>query len=417
MKWQDIKHCEQADVYKGQKLAGKITRTKDGSRFRYDDEFLEHSKSKKHRYGIAYNLPPTQVEYQTKGANLHPYFAGLLPEGLRLKAIVKNVKTSEDDLLSILIAAGADCIGDISVIAGGQLPMEGPPSAHADIDNLQAVRFSDLFDESIYFSDKAGPSSEASIPGIQEKISAGMISFPLKGKRGEGLFILKLSHPRNPKIVENEHFFMKMGKACGLQVASTSVVKDKDGNSGLLVQRFDRCYDAKTSQHKKIHQEDACQFLDIYPSEKYRVSMAQIADGIKRYSSIPILDIGKLIRLQAFSYFTANGDLHAKNISLASNEESGEISMTPCYDIVSTLPFGDNHMALKFEGRDDNLKRKDFVTFGSRYGVREAATNKILDELIHKSATWIGRVEEIGLTEKQTSHLHRTMKKRLEDLA
>lgn len=414
MKWQDIKHCEEADVYQREQLAGKIIRTKEGSLFRYNEAYLEQLKQSGRKSGIAYNLSPDKAEHQTKGSNLHPYFAGLLPEGLRLKAIVKNVKTSEDDLLSILIAAGADCIGDVSVIAGGQLPSEFPPSA--DVENLQTVKFSDLFDQSIYFSDKTGPSTEASIPGIQEKISAGMISFPLKGKKGRGLFILKLSNPRNPKIVENEHFFMSMGKACGLEVASTSIVRDIDGNPGLLVERFDRQYDKTSNHHVRVHQEDACQFLDVYPSEKYRVPTSRIAEGLERFSNIPILDIGKMIRLVAFSYLVGNGDLHAKNISIATNPITGEVSMTPAYDIVSTIPYADQKMALKFEGRDDNLKGSDFVNFGERYGVKKAAVKSILEELNELSRTFVDRVGEIGMDKKQTEHLGRVLSKRREDL-
>ncbi len=92
-----------------------------------------------------------------------------------------------------------------------------------------------------------------------------MISFPLKGKKGKGLFILKLSNPKSPKIVENELFFMKMARDCGLEVAPTTLVRDKNGQSGLLVERFDRRFTPKSDHSIKVHQEDACQILDRYP--------------------------------------------------------------------------------------------------------------------------------------------------------
>jgi serine/threonine-protein kinase HipA len=47
------------------------------------------------------------------GDNLPPFFAGLLPEGRRFSALVKKLKTSEDDLFSLLAMVGTDCIGDI----------------------------------------------------------------------------------------------------------------------------------------------------------------------------------------------------------------------------------------------------------------------------------------------------------------
>jgi len=50
------------------------------------------------------------------GGALPAYFAGLLPEGRRLSALRRAVKTSADDELSLLLAVGADAIGDVQVV-------------------------------------------------------------------------------------------------------------------------------------------------------------------------------------------------------------------------------------------------------------------------------------------------------------
>lgn len=73
-------------------------------------------------------------------------------------------------------------------------------------------------------------------------------------------------------------------------------------------------------------------------------------------------------------------------------------------------------MALKFEGRDDNLRRRDFIAFGERFGVRGAAVEAMLDRLCADALPWVGRVGEIGLDARKTSSLQRTMRKRLVDL-
>ena len=80
---------ERADVWRESSRVGTLARTSHGSFFEYDE------------------------------VNLPPFFAGLLPEGLRLRALVQRVKTSEDDLFSLLLAAGADTVGDLSVVAQG----------------------------------------------------------------------------------------------------------------------------------------------------------------------------------------------------------------------------------------------------------------------------------------------------------
>jgi serine/threonine-protein kinase HipA len=119
----------------------------------------------------------------------------------------------------------------------------------------------------------------------------------------------------------------------------------------------------------------------------------------------------------AFSYLVANGDLHAKNVSLHTSPDDGRVELTPAYDVLSSLPYGDRSMALSFDGRDDNLKRAAFVAFGERHGVRRAATVAILDELCDVAPEWIARVAEIGLEPRKTADLTRVMKKRRGDLA
>ena len=93
--------------------------------------------------------------------------------------------------------------------------------------------------------------------GVQDKLSPSVISFPF-ATRGQR-WLLKLNPSDKPPLVENESFFMTMTAACGLEVAKTHLVKDRDGASGLLVSRFDRRREGR--QWRGVHQEDACQFL------------------------------------------------------------------------------------------------------------------------------------------------------------
>ncbi len=409
----DQAKANSAHVYRRNTLIGTITRTKTGSVFEYNSSFLESlsSEQKESEMGTAFHLPYSRPKTETVGVNLHPYFAGLLPEGLRLKSLIQKVKTSEDDLLSLLVAAGSDCIGDIFVLPKGILPEAH--STVADLGKLNEIVFSELFAKVISFGTEI---DEVSIPGVQNKISASMISFPVRGAKDPYSYILKLTPPDKPRIIQNEHFFLRMAKACGLKVNETTIVKDQVNADGLLIKRFDRAPTKGSHDRLALHQEDACQFLNRYPADKYLIPMSEIAEGIQ-LCSVPIIEMGKLIRLYAFSYLIANGDLHAKNISIYNSPHTGRIELTPAYDILSTLPYGDQKMALKLDGKDDNLKRKDFITFGKRYGVAERATEAILNKIIIASEQWINRLEEIGLDEKKTSQLRRVIKKRTQDLS
>ena len=393
-------------VWRGDVIAGRLTRTQDGGLFEYDKEFVAQQRPSWDR-GLAYHLPYDSPRVETRGTNVHTFFAGLLPEGVRLRALVRRVKTSEDDLLSLLVAAGADCIGDVSVTQDEEAPDVRPT---IDLSRLSETSFRELLVESL--AGKHG--EEPMLPGVQEKISAGMISLPLRAAEGRrASFILKLTPEQTPRLVENEHFFLRMAADAGLAVARAELTRDRDGETGLLVERFDRVVSGRTVL--KVHQEDACQFLERYPADKYALSCADIARGVVELAAAPLPEVAKLLRLYAFSYLIANGDLHAKNVSLRTTLD-GRVELTPAYDVLSTLPYGDRSMALPLDGRDDNLKRATFIEFGERFGVRARATAAILDELCDVAPAWIARLDEIGLPARKTADLGRVMKKRRDDL-
>jgi HipA-like protein len=97
-------------IYKNTVLCGFLRRRGDGgAEFTYDPSYLLNSEVK----NLCFNMKKKKESFVQHGVNLHPYFAGLLPEGLRLKYLLQKVKTSPDDLFSLFASIGADCIGDV----------------------------------------------------------------------------------------------------------------------------------------------------------------------------------------------------------------------------------------------------------------------------------------------------------------
>lgn len=396
-----------ADVYKGATRIGTLERTSHGARFSY---LPEHASAHLDEPGHAasFRLPPRAEPYEVFGTNLHPFFAGLLPEGLRLRALVRVLKTSEDDLFSLLAASGGDTVGDVYVTEPGEPAREHAPVA--DVRDLGAVTFDELLERSLRFDRER---SDATVAGVQPKVSAAMISLPVRSASKRRAYILKPTPIDYPRLAENEAFFMQLAQRCGLPSARTSLVHDATGRSGLLVERFDRVPDGSGGL-TRLHQEDACQLLDRYPADKYRLTLADVA-GALEVCSAPLPERLKLLRLQAFSYLIANGDLHAKNVSV--QVVDGRVALTPVYDLLSTLPYGDRRMALGMEGRDDNLKAADFVHFGQRVGLRPAAVQQMLRALCDKVARCLPRLAVIGLPAAKIDHLSQVMTERLAHLS
>lgn len=397
------KDINELKIFRNGIQAGILKRTKQGCKFEFYKDFLNQKTYK----GISFNMSKNSGALQNNGVNLFPFFAGLLPEGLRLKSLVKNLKTSEDDLFSVFAAIGKQVIGDVYVEA--DKPFQANIGA-----KLKEINFYEYFQEIVsgrkIFNDE-------SLAGVQEKISASMISFPVNIAKKDSMYILKLNPNDKPYLVENEFYSMELAKKCGIETAKTKLVKDRDGNNGLLVSRFDRTWNETESVFLMHHQEDACQLLDKYPAEKYRISFNEIVQGIVKHVSASKVAILRLLQLYAFSYLIGNGDLHAKNISLLVKSGSQIIEVSPAYDIICTYIYGDFKMAIKLDGRNDNLKRKTFLDFGERFGVSQVSCGKMLDKLILRFSKHCKILNKITMSEKQRILLNRVIEKRITDLS
>jgi serine/threonine-protein kinase HipA len=400
-------------VHKGEQPVARLVRTRTGARLDYDEAYADRHTGDPAR-ALATTLPVRRDGQLVEGVNLHPFFAGLLPEGLRFRALVRAVKTSEDDLFSLLAASGPDMVGDVWCAAAGI-----EPAPMIEVRTIDEASFAELAERSL-----AGEDS-STFAGVQPKVSAGRIALGVRLANARRLHILKLAAPEFPGIVENEAFCMDLARAVGLTSARCSVVRDRGGVAGLLVERFDRVPRSLPPEARprgleafeRLHVEDLCQVLGRYPADKYRITLAEVARALELATS-PVVELQRLLEMQAFSYVIANGDLHAKNLSLLWRD--GRIRLAPAYDLVSTLVYGDTHMALKLDGRDQDLKRSNFVAFGTRFGLRAVATERMLTRLItrlRRRLTTQGGIAAMGLAARRRRQLERTLAERLDQLA
>lgn len=166
-----------------------------------------------------------------------------MPEGRRLNAVRRATKTSADDDLTLLLMVGSDMVGDVTVFPEGADPQPATPAvAQAD---LATLRFNELMADA-GFVDRRG------LPGVQDKLSTGMITLPVHLAGVEA--IIKLDPPDYPDVVVNESYFLGVARRLRQPVVDTEVIHDTDGRPGLLVRRFDR---PPSSDGAKLAVEDA----------------------------------------------------------------------------------------------------------------------------------------------------------------
>jgi serine/threonine-protein kinase HipA len=375
---EDLATVERADVYKRGRLAAHLTRVGDDVEFAYSTEWMATGGAP-----VATTLPVTDEPVITRGGAVPAFFAGQLPEGRRLGALRRSLKTSADDELTLLLAVGGDVVGDVQVVPADVDPQDVPPLLQ--VADFADVRFADLLAELEIRVDRVG------LPGVQDKVSAAMLNLPV-ARAGER-YVLKLDPPEYPGLVEDEAFFLDAARRTGLDAASAHVVTDADGRPGLLVRRFDRT--VVDGVPVPLALEDGCQVLDRHPAAKYRLSTEAVLGALSALCGAPRVAARTFLSQLAFAYVTGNGDAHAKNFSVLQGLD-GEWRPSPAYDVPSSQPYGDSTLAMSLGGRRDaTLPRGSFVSLAAALGVPERSARKALLEVADRADLWLPRLDEL----------------------
>jgi serine/threonine-protein kinase HipA len=358
-----------ADIYKRGVLAARLERHDGGTRFSYLPAYLLSG-----RPAVASSLPLTAEPVLSGAGAAPPYFTGLLPEGRRLNALRRSIKTSADDDLSLLIAAGGNPVGDVQIVGHGE-PLD--PEEHAvEVDPRRPVDFDELLGDS-------GLIDPVALAGVQDKLSAGMISMPVAsaGRR----FILKLNAPEFPHVVENEFIMFRYAAKLRIPLSRVQLMRDVAGRPGLLVERFDRVPLAgepgsagERDAVQRLAVEDGAQVLKLYPADKYNVGFGTVCHALAEYCAAPLPALRNLAIQAAFALLSGNGDLHAKNVSMV-QQPHGEWSIAPVYDIPSTVVYGDKTLALTLGGKRSGISRKHFLAWATGLGLPERTAAQAVD--------------------------------------
>jgi serine/threonine-protein kinase HipA len=367
-----------ADIYKAGVLAARLERHDGGTRFSYLTGYLTSGGAP-----VATSLPLTSEPVLSSAGAAPPYFTGLLPEGRRLNALRRSIKTSADDDLSLLIAAGGNPVGDVQIVGHGE-PLT--PDEHAvQLDPQRSVDFDQLLGD----PDLIDP---VALAGVQDKLSAGMISLPVANAGRQ--FILKLNAPEFPHVVENELVMFRYAAKLRIPLSPVQLIRDVAGRPGLLVERFDRVplQGEKRRGVGRLAVEDSAQVLRLYPADKYNVGYGQVCHALADHCSAPLPALRNLALQAAYAWLTGNGDLHAKNVSMV-QQPSGEWIVAPVYDIPSTVVYGDKSLALTLNGKRTGISRRHFLGWAAGLGLTDRAAAQVVEIALKASGPLMADLE------------------------
>lgn len=203
-----------------------------------------------------------------------------------------------------------------------------------------------------------------------------------------------------------EWISMELGRAAGFVVPATAFVAMPDRMPpALVVERFD--IRESRSDERRLALEDLCSVLDLSPHDKYRATMERVAKAVRPLSTSPEEDLLILFKRAAFAWIIADGDMHLKNLALLKISGRGEwgfgsVRVAPLYDAVTTRVFPrlqHDHLALKMNGKDDDLDRTDFRAFAATIGLKAAEAEAAIDDMGARLAGAVDRIRlPAGLT-------------------
>jgi serine/threonine-protein kinase HipA len=186
-----------------------------------------------------------------------------------------------------------------------------------------------------------------------------------------------------------EYLALSLGRHASFTVPETALVPMPDDMPpALIVERFD----IRTSldDTRMLALEDLCSVLDLPPDAKYSGTIERIMRAVRALSTAPEDDLRIILQRALFAWLIADGDMHLKNLALLKTAQPGAatfdtVRLALLYDAVTTRVFPQlehDRMALKLSGKDDRLKRADFLKLAATGGLSAADARNAIDSLL-----------------------------------
>jgi len=227
-----------------------------------------------------------------------------------------------------------------------------------------------------------------------------------------------------------EWIAMELGRTAGLEAPATALVPMPDKMPpALLVERFDiRVSNADT---RMLALEDMCSVLDLPTSAKYDGTMERVARAVRPLSTSPEDDLLIIVKRALFAWLIADGDMHLKNMALLKIAEPGDakfrsVRLAPLYDAVTTRVFPKlkhDRLALKLSGKDDNLRRADFITLATTAGLRAGDAETAIEDIVQRLRMAVDgiavpkTIEVSDATRKMTEEVVDICRRRIQGMA
>ena len=364
-------------------LAGEVNRTAGGQlQFVYDETW----RNKPSSYALSTSMPLVQRAHPH--GTIEPFLQGLLPDDPAvLERWGKRFHVSPHVPFALIAEVGEDCPGAVQFVRPERLEelqrAGTSPTCWLDEGEIEARLEKLVTERTAWLPSHA--EGRFSLAGAQSKFAVSIEDsrWGLPSGRAPTTHIVKPPIAGLDGHVENEHLCLTLARELGIPAAS-SAVRTFGRQTCIVVTRYDRLSVlderdrathraqelldaspidteeaaqvieqaqrltelAEATPIQRIHQEDICQALSLYPRNKYQSdggpNPQQIVELLRRVSAAPSEDETHFIDALLLNWVIAGSDAHAKNYSLLITA-GNHIRLAPLYDLASALPYSEPH--------------------------------------------------------------------------
>ena len=328
-------------------VAGTVTRDARGRlRFDYADDY-QHALN---ATPLSVSMPPQVRSHRDR--EIDPWLWGLLPDNdAVLSRWARQFQVARAPFALLATPIGEDCAGAVRFASpdhvNDALSRSGEVAWITEDDVAALLR--DLIEDSTTWLGR-NFTGQFSLAGAQAKTALLFRD----GQWGIPSGATPTTHILKPAVAGlddhdlNEHLCLDAARRVGLLAARTRVAQFGD-QSAIVVDRYDRVEgDAGVT---RIHQEDVCQALSVYPRDKYQnaggPSPKDIAALLRRVMAPRDADaaVCRFADALIWNWLIGGTDAHAKNYSLLLAGD--QVRFAPIYDVASALPYGMHEKKLR----------------------------------------------------------------------
>ena len=234
--------------------------------------------------------------------------------------------------------------------------------------------------------------------GVQgDRIISGAEDLPERflGGGGEHWIVKFAAKADAPAAGPVEYAYSLMARAAGADMPPTRLFEVRRGRSVRRyfgVKRFDRA-----AENRRVHMHTFANLVHV----NFRIPATDYADLLKvtRALTRNHADLLRLFRLMLFNIAAHNRDDHAKNFAFTLDDQTGEWSLAPAYDLTySPGPGGEHTTTILGEGRQPT--RGHCLKLADQFGLKPGETRPIIDQVNTAISHWRQFAEQAGCAKK-----------------